>query len=100
MNLVKMKDIMESDRISPDHWPLYEWDCLNDLNFKSDNDAQMTFEYVDSINGKEKELKLSTYKKEDGWYLESVVNGTTCKTEKFDGNKNLMNRIHEIFQKF
>jgi len=100
MNFVKLKDIMETDRISPDHWPLYEWDGLNELDFKSDGDAQMTFEYIDSVDGKEKKLILSTYKKKDGWYLESSVNDKTCKTETFPSNKNLMDRIHEIFEKF
>lgn len=100
MNTLKLKDIKDSDMIPPDDWNYHQWQILNDLGFQLDGSFRMSFEHEENFDGKEKSIKLSVYKKKDGWYLEfkkqnneNIVAGPS----KF---YDLTDIIHDIFQKF
>jgi hypothetical protein len=100
MTPFKLKHLMESDMLPPDDWGIHEWDSLNDLGFESDGMFKMKFEHEEVVNGDEKELELVVYKKKDGWYLESKINGKSEPTLRFNQNGSMLTRIHDIFEKF
>lgn len=100
MNMFGMKRLMESDMLPPDEWEIHEWDGLDDLGFESNGLFKMVFEHEDTVNGDEKKLKLTVYKKKDGWYLEHEAGGKTLPTLRFKQSGSMLNKIHDIFEKF
>lgn len=95
-----MRHLMETDMLAPDDWGIHEWDGLHDLGFKSDGKFKMVFDHTDKVNGDEKKLKLTVFKKKDGWYLEHELDGKSQPTLRFKQNGSLLNKIHDIFEKF
>jgi hypothetical protein len=100
MNMFGMKRIMESDMLSPDEWEIHEWDGLDDLGFESNGMFKMVFDHEDVVNGDERKLELTVYKKKDGWYLEQKIDGKVGDTLRFKQNGSLLTKIHDIFEKF
>jgi len=100
MNILKLKDIKESDMIPPDNWDYHQWQILNDLGFKLDGSFKMTLDHEDDFGGIEKTINMSVFKKKNGWYLEYKKNNNKEEivgpTKFFD----LTDIIHDIFQKF
>jgi hypothetical protein len=95
-----LKDLITTDVISVDDWKIHEWEMLNDLGFEHDGALKMRFEYDEMINGEKKKISIQVWKKRDGWHLLTTFNKLHPKEEIYKGHSRLMNRIHELFDKF
>jgi len=106
-HFIKLKELVDTDRIATDDWKASEYDALHDLGFELDGLYNMEFEHEETVYGKEKNLELTVYKNDSTWTLEMRGQRTDKKMEKqptvkreYKEFKNLMRVIHEIFKKF
>lgn len=95
-----LKGIMENDMVAPDVWNIHEWDGLADLGFEADGGFKMIFDHEEEIEGQEKKLKITVYKKRDGWYIDTVIDGKPDQSLRFGKYESLLTKIHNIFKKF
>ena len=100
-NFIKLKELVNTDRVATDDWRATEYDALHDLGFEIDDIYNMDFEHEERVNGKDKFISIRVHRLEDIWIMEikKKRDGQFIKREYKDF-KTLMKVIHEMFKKF